>query len=180
MPIEPLDTWINSYESKVKPVSTPDWSVNFADWYVSNITGISPDPTALTAVGFVFAFPAPTFAAQILASPKPDFGTAWINTISTMVYPVSLAVATGTVYGPVSPATTFSAITAVIINPASIIAAQSKLLELLAVMPVSDNKLAKYPPLFREATTMLKIDITGMNSVAPTPAPLVAMGVPLV
>ena len=187
MTISPLNKWQNDL-ALVPQVNDPSWSQNIANWYASEMASISPDPTYLIASGFLFVFPAPIFAsglASAVPSTAPEVGTqiiatAWETAMLSVVYPASLFLAPGTIQPPASPATTFSAITSVIINPASLQAGKAKILQLSSAKVVKNAKESAMATKLREATMQLKIDITGLNSVAPTPAPLVVAGVPLI
>lgn len=187
MPINPLNAWKSTLAALPKVVDT-SWALNFANWYNQRILSVTPDPTVMTPSGFLFVFSAATFATNLMTMPPvmaapagmTAFANAWSAAIALTVFPATLFLAPGTVYGTPSPATTFSAITSVTLNPASLVAAKAKLMELLQAVPVSDPQQSIFPEKFRDATLQLKIDVTGLNSVAPTPAPLVALGVPLV
>lgn len=188
MTIDPLNVWKSTLATLPKVVDG-SWALNFANWYAERIIGIMPDPTVLTPVGFIFTFSAPTFATNLITmtpSMNPlqgitGFANAWASAIALTVFPATLTLMPGTVFGsPPTPATTYSAITSVTLNPASLAAAQAKLMELAAAVPVSNPQDSIFPEKFRDATLLLKIDVTGLNSITPTPAPLPAVGVPLV
>jgi hypothetical protein len=184
--INPLSTWKSTLKDLPK-VGDPSWSFTFANWYAQRITTIAPDPSMLTAVGFIFLFPLPIFAGALVSIPPSSdatvaikgFADAWETAIKTIVYPAGLFLGPGTVFGAPTPATTFSSVSSVIINPASIILGKAKIMELASVAPTKDGE-SPFPQKFRDATLQLKIDITGINSVVPTPAPLLATGISLI
>ena len=185
--IDPLDKWKKTLNDLSKS-SDPVWATKFANWYAERIANIAPDPSFLTAVGFVFAFPTPAFASALMALPPTTsapagiagYAAAWETSILSIVYPVGISVSSGSSIPPTAPPTTFSAVTSVLIDPSSIAAGKAKILELINSKPVSNSNDSQFPIKFREATLMLKINVSGMNSQPPTPVPLVAMNVPLV
>lgn len=190
MPIEPLQTWKDELENLPK-VADNSWALNFANWYASMIIGIEPDPAALTPTGWVFTFPAPVFAANLQSLAPTDsqldgisgFADAWLAAaqISTIV------VAPGTIVGP--PPGTPPAIFSVVnpppetqIDPSSVTAAKAKILELVTAPPAGSAQDSQFPEKFRDATLLLTISVSGLDS-TPTPAgplPLSVANVPLV
>lgn len=185
MAVDPLQDWKDTLANLPK-VADASWALNFANWYAGRIASISPDPNILTASGFLFTFVSATFAtnlATLMPTSDPISGTmgfanAWQTAIALTIYPATLTLMPGTVYGtPATQANTFSVITSVTLNPASITAAYTKLLELATAPAAEDPQDSAFPEIFRDATLLLKVDITGSNGV---PSPLAAVGVPLV
>lgn len=190
MAIDPLLTW-KSKLALLPKVATTAWAANFAEWYADRIVNITTDPTKLVPTGFLFTFDETTFADQLLAlTPKSNalagiqgFADAWETAISTTLYPTTLALLPLTTLGTppaATPATTFSVITSVLIVSASITAAKDKILELADSPTVADVNDSEFPQKFRDATLLLKINVTGKNSVSPTPGPLSVSNVPLI
>lgn len=187
MAVQPLATWRSTLATLPK-VATPAWALNFANWYHQQIIpGITTNPANLTPVGFVFTFPVATFATQLQAlGPAPTalagitgFANAWETALLATV----VVVAPGSFIPPSTPATLFSVVNSTIITPASIAAGKAKLLELVTAPVVADPLLSEFPVKFREATLLLKITVTGLNSVTPAnggPNPLTAPNVPLI
>jgi hypothetical protein len=183
MPIEPLQVWKDEFE-KLPKVKDPSWAQTMANWYADMIAGIEPDPTILNSPGFTFTYNPAIFAAAMVSIPPsvdPVSGVALIATAweSSMVAAIALALP-GTILLPPSPATTFSVVTSTLIDPPSILAAKATLLGLATAPKTNKGNDSQYPVKLREATLQLTITISGMNSVVPTPAPLVAASIPLI
>lgn len=183
MAIKSLQDWKDTLEALPK-VADASWSNTFANWYADMIADIEPDPSAFTAVGFLFTFQ-PTIFANGLSSLPPTtdpasgiigFATAWEAALLASI----ALVGPGSVYGPSSPATTFSAVATTIIDIPSIALGKAKLLELIGAAPVDDAQNSQFPVKFREATLLLTFTAVGTDS-TPTPAgplPLTAALVP--
>lgn len=186
--IDSLDKWKDTFNALPK-VGDSSWTDNFANWYKDRIVTIEPDASKLTAVGFVFKFDADIFSAALKALTPTlsavegisKMADAWLSAMSLVIYPATLSVSAGSFIGSASPPTLFSAIISVLLDPPSILAAKVKLLELITSPRTSGND-SKFPELFREATLLLSITVTGLNSVPPPtgPLPLVAALVPLI
>ena len=182
MPVDALQDWKDELENLPK-VSDSSWSLNFAEWYADRIVNIEADSLVLdTSAGFLFTFAEATFALALSSlAPTTDpvagitnFATAWEGAILASIVVVS----PGAFIPPSSPATIFSVVTGTVIDPPSIAAAKAKIIELSSSSPVDDPQDSEFPVKFREATLLLTITVTGLNS-APTPVPLVAPLVPL-
>jgi hypothetical protein len=174
-------------------VGDNSWALNFGAYVANRVINIEPDPTALVIaspvpVGFFFLFNAATFAGELLSlTPTNDplsgissFASAWENTIKMSIYPIGINLLPGAAAPPFTPDQTFSVVTSVVITPASILAGKNKIIELATAPPVADPKQSLFPVKFREAFLELKINIVGINSVAPTPGPLQLMDIPLI
>lgn len=183
MPVDPLNTWKSTLAS-LPSVSDASWSISFSSWYASRIIGISPDPSVFLASGFLFTFNTALFATGLVALPPVPttaagvlgFAAAWEAAILASV----VIVGPGSALLPSSPATLFSVVAATIIDPTSIVLAKAKLMELATAAAVSDAMDSEFPVKFREATLLLSISVTGVNSIVPVPTPLVAPFIPLV
>lgn len=190
--IDPLDVW------KAKLINLPkatddSWALAFAEWYAGRVVKIEPDPTKLTLVspvpvGFTFTFDVAAFANALKSlkattnavQAAKDYAEAWGKGIAGVTFPATLNVQPGAFVPPSTPATLFSAVASVALNPASVAAAKTKLLDIAKAKTVPPASDSMFPQIFREATLLLKIDVNGTNSVAPTPAPLAALLVPLI
>lgn len=183
MAIDPLSTWKSTLAALPKVADT-SWAANFAAWYAGRIVAITTDPASLVPTGFVFTFNQALFASQLIAlTPVNDalsgitgFANAW----EAAILATTVVVAPGTFQPPTSPATLFSVIATTVIVPASIAAGKAKIIELASSPPVADVNDSEFPLKFREATLLLKINVTGTNSVTPTPGPLSVLNVPLI
>lgn len=185
--IDPLSTWQSTFAS-IPKVSDNSWASNVATWYSDRITNIEPNQTELnTAAGFSFTFSEAVFQAQLALLPPTTnqatgiagFASAWSSAIALTIYPATLSVAPGAYLGVSSPPTLFSSITSVIIDPTSITAAVAKINELASAPPANDPSMSEFPEKFRDATLLLTITVTGLNSITPTPTPLIAPLIPL-
>lgn len=187
--IDSLATWQSTLAALPK-VADASWSLNFANWYANRIVNIQPNQTILnTAAGFTFTFPTSTFASQLATltpttnqlSGVTGFANAWAAAMTLIVFPVSLSVSAGAFVGISSPPTLFSTVTATVLDPASIAAGKAKILELATAPVVSDPLMSEFAEKFRDATLLLTITVTGLNSVPPPPGPqpLVAPTIPL-
>lgn len=185
MAIDALQIWKDELAALPKVADT-SWAANFAAWYADRLAGITTSPSALVPTGFVFTFAQAAFAAQLLSLAPTTSAAAGImgfaNAWQTALLATTAVVGPGSFKPPTSPATLFSAVISTIIDPASITAGKAKLLELVTAPPVADPQNSAFPVKFREATLLLSITVTGLDS-TPTPAgplPLVAALVPLI
>lgn len=183
--IDVLPIWIKELVN-LPEVNNPAWSTNFANYYADRIVGIQTDPSALTSA-LVFTFAKPIFQAQLMAaapSTSPAAGIASFATAWQLAMLASVAVVPPAAFiPPATPATIFSVVFSTTINPASIMAGKAKIMELAMAPQVGDASMSQFPIKFREATLLLKVDVTGLDSTTPDnggPLPLAAMGIPLV
>ena len=184
MALEPVGTW-KSTLAALPPVADSSWATAFASWYAARILPIEPDSSVFVAVGFLFTFNAAIFQAQLLTlAPTTDpadgalsFANAWEASLLASV----ALVAPGSALLPPTPPTIFSVVTTTIIDPTSIAAGKAKILELASAPPVADANNSQFPIKFREATALLSITVSGLNSIPlpGSPTPLVAPFVPL-
>lgn len=188
--IDPLSVWKSSLAALPK-VSDSSWSNNFAGWVADRVVNITTNPSNLVLTSpLIFIFNTSAFAAALLSlAPTTDatagitaFADAWANTISTITYPTSLSVATGASDPSAIPTYkgTFSTITSVIIQPASILSGKAKIIELASAVPVSDPNDSLFPVKFRDAFLELKIKVVGLDSDPGTPSPLTVSNIPLI
>jgi len=188
--IDPLATWRSTLAALPKVADT-SWAANFAGWVADRVVSIETDASVLdSSAGFVFVFNEALFASQLIAlTPVNDalagitgFADAWEAAILTTVFPATLNVSAGAFAGSPSPATTFSVVNSVVLDPPSILAAKNKIIELATAAPVADVNDSEFPVKFREAFLLLTITVSGLDS-TPAPAgplPLTVSNVPLV
>ena len=180
--LKPLPAWKASIAA-IPPSKGPVWANNFANWYATEIATIFPKPPTLVPTGFVFTFNTAVFITMLSKNPPTldpvaginGFANAWEAALLASVVVVS----PGTYYGSPGPATTFSVVIASIIDVPSIALGKLHLLNLVAAPPAAGGADSKFPQIFREATLMLTMTVTGINSSAPTTSPLVAPLCPL-
>lgn len=177
MALESASVWADTLNNLPK-VTTPDWTENIAQAIfdlTSNklqIQDIEPPS--------VFTFQKPIFQA-VLATAVPavdpvtgatTFSNAWRDACAASV----MFVASGSSYVPggvpPSPANTFSAPPAVVVDPPSLLIGYNILFTAIATgggQPNADY----FAEQFRDAFLALTYTVTGVNSVTPTPGPLV-------
>ena len=181
--IDPLDTWLSTFEDLPK-VTDSSWAKNMADWTADRV--VEAELGGVLTATDPFDFKKAVFQAALeLSIPTLDpltgitqLSLAWASAITASS---TLLVFPGDSYGAPSPATTWSAVSSALIDPASIAAGQVLILSLIVSPPVTDPKLSQLPLKMYLAFLALKGDIVGMNSVPPIagPNPLSASGVPL-
>lgn len=174
--LDPINVWQEEFSSLAQTDGT-GWAQEYASLVGRLVNGkleaqgISPPST--------FTFNQAIFAAQLLTlQPVPDaalgalaFGNAWLAAITSS----TMLVAPGSSLGAPSPATTWATV-ASLLNPGATSIAHLKLVEALTnAKPVEDPEDSPFVIAFREAFLGLATDAIGVNTVAPTPAPLVAM-----
>jgi hypothetical protein len=180
--IDPLSTWKSTFKDlpKSKDVS---WAHNVAEWYAERIKNIQPDPSVLFANGFKFEFNKGVFEACLSAltytldpvSGIAGFAASWVSAISLTIYPATLSLAPGSYIIPPpapTPATLFSVINIVLLNPPTILAGQAKIMELAFEKPQSDPDNVKFAEKFYEATSLLSISVAGLDTTPPPSGPL--------
>jgi len=181
--IDALPVWKSTLAAL--PPTTGAWSPAFSAWYAGRIIAISPDPLVLVPAGFLFTFNVATFSTMLSAlAPVPTaaagilgFANAW----EAALLASTAIMGPGSALVPPSPATIFSVVILTVIDPASIALGKAKLLELATAPPETDANDSLFPEKFRDATLLLTITVTGLNSIPPIvgPLPLTAPMVPL-
>ena len=182
MSLEPLSVW-KSTLAALPPTNTGAWSANFASWYATRTLPISPDPSVFLASGFLFTFNSAIFQTQLSALMPVNNAVAGItgfaNAWEAAILASTVLVAPGSALVPPSPPTIFSVVATSIIDAPSIALGKLKLLELVSAPQVPDANDSQFPEKFRDATMLLTFTVTGINSIAPVPTPLVAPLIPL-
>ena len=164
----------------------------FAKWYADRIkaitsggTGLIPQVTGLDTSGaappWSFTFNEAVFAAQLSTIPittsqvtgVTNFANAW----ETAILASLAAVGPGCFIPPSSPATLFSAVAGVVIDPASVALGKAKIIELGTSPLVASAQDSEFPIKFREATLLLTVTVSGTDSddSGPLVAPTLAM-----
>ena len=179
MTLEALSDWKTTFASDMVPVSDASWPDTMTDWYVARI-----DTPLLSLPGLTLAVPplpvtfgAAAFKAIFSSLAQPITQVAAMNIIAN-AWEAGLLATTVLVkpldsIGVPSPATTWSAVTTSVFDPASIALGKAKILELIGA-PNADNAEDSLTPVkFREATLLLTVTTTGLNSVTPTAGPLI-------
>jgi hypothetical protein len=180
MPVSPVSDF-KSAIAGLKPDNTPMWAKALAD----AVDGLVTNKAGLGVVTgtFTFTFNKALFMTGIMAltatvvTPMAAqlIGVAWGNAMlsSTMV------TAPGAFIGAPAPPTLFSVIISTVIDPPSIVAAQTALIATLSVMQAvevaQDSALA---PALHTAFMSCTATITGLDS-TPTPAGPLPLTAPL-
>ena len=174
MPIDPQSAF-KSTISSLKPTNGPLWAKDIADavdGLVTNKAGLSVITgtctftfnKALFMVGIMAL--GPILAAPIAAQ---TIGIAWGNAMLASI----MVVAPGAFIGSPAPPTLFSVIISTIVDPPSVVAAQTALIATLSAMQAvkiaSDSVLG---PALHTAFMSCTATVTGMNSIPPPAGPL--------
>lgn len=186
MAVSPIAVWKNTL-NKLPKVKDKSWAKNFAKWYADRVLKITTKPSKFVPAAFSFKFAQPVFVSALkLLKPVSaskagitNFANAWEKAIKATI------VTTGpnSFKPPTSPATKFSVVSSVVIDPASIAKGKKKLLELIKAKPVGNALDSKFAPIFRDATLLLTITVTGLDSTTPGnggPLPLTVANIPLI
>jgi hypothetical protein len=171
MAIAPLATWRSTF-ANLPLVTDTSWQANIANWVNDNISGANKLAlNGMVGTGLTFTFNKASFQSG-LASANNIAGFA--NALSTALTASLAVVAVGSsIANPPTPASTFSAVITTVVDPASITAANAKILELNSAQAVESAYDSDFPLRFREAILLLTVTTSGTNSVTPTPAALV-------
>jgi hypothetical protein len=180
MTLEALSIWKSTFKAQVVPTAGPGWPDFLTDWYAQrfNTPMLSlPGLTIAGALPVVFgsaAFRAlyATLAAGLSQSAAVNIiANAWAAGLAAS----TVTVAPGSSIGTPSPATTFSTVATSIFDAPSILLGKAKILELIGAPNVADALDSQTPIKFREATLLLTVTTTGLNSLPPPggPTPLV-------
>lgn len=180
--LDPASFWISEF-ANLPITDSNDWPDNIADLIDSlttnklEISGISP-PSTFTFNRNVFKAGIVSLVPNANVVPNANaFALAFANAVAAS----TMFVAAGSSVGAPTPATTFSAPPVVVILPPTIAAAQAALTSsIIAAVPVADPTMSTVPVAFRDAFLALAASVTGLNSVVPTPGPLVVPSAPLI
>ena len=172
--IDPLPVWKAEFEKMPKTKnSSMEALANFID---ARVTGKMQLGTPFLG-NSSFTFNKAVFLAP-LSSLIPTFDpisgrVALASAWQTAILASTMSASSGSIGAP-SPATTFSVITPPIVpNPALLVVSYASLLAgLLALVPTPGP--SQVPDLFYSAFSSLSYIVTGLNSIAPTPTPLIS------
>jgi hypothetical protein len=173
--MDALNTWESNWANIALDSTGGSFATNIASFIAARVNGklgIAP-PNSGTAV---FTFNSSVFASSI-ASLKPtqtpasnlnQIASAWQSAILASTFIVS----SGAYIGSPSPATLFAAPPAATPIPSAGMAALSAELNIGFNTPTASASV--FPIAFYNAFAALQFSLTGMNSLVPTPTPLVA------
>ena len=173
MPIDPEPAWKKAI-SDIKPDSTSQWTKALAD----AVDGLVSNKAGLTGItgSVTFTFNKAVFMAQLLAVAATPvaaiaaqaIGLAWGTAMTASI----IVVPPGSSLGPPSPPTLWASCVS-LIDPPSVIAAQTALIAELTMMQAVDNaQNSKMGPALRKAFMSCTATVTGLNSVTPPAGPL--------
>lgn len=176
MAIDILDTWKTEWANLPK-VNDDSWKSNLADYLEARtldlkIQSYTPDSN------ISFIFNKSVFLSNLtgidsgIGNGAIVIGTAFKSAIDVSTIAVTAPIS----IGPASPTTTFSVVTASTFDPAASALASLKIAELANAEPVEDAIDSDYPVKIRDAVLLLTVSVGGLNSVSPTPGPLVDLG----
>ena len=172
MAIDDLTTWQNKWAELPKVVDN-SWKQNIADYIDDRISNLKLDSYTPDS-NIAFTFNKSIFLAGLadvdsgLGNGAIVMGTAFQSAIDSSILLLTPPISIGTP----SPTTTFSSITTSVFTPTSSLAASNKIAELVNAEKVLDPLLSEFPVKLREATLLLKANISGLDSSTPTPLAL--------
>jgi hypothetical protein len=172
--IDSLPTWKSEFEKIPKNKNSS--MENLANYIDARVTGKMQLGTPfIGSSSFTFnkaVFLAPLSSLVPTVDPisgKLAMASAW----QIAILASTMSASAGSI-GVLSPATTFSVITPPIIPSPTLVASYAALLSgLLALIPTPGP--SQIPDLFHSAFSSLFYIVTGINSIAPTPTPLIGV-----
>lgn len=174
MTLEALSTWQSTFKDQVVPTEGSDWPDNFTDWYAERV-----DSPRLSLPGLTIAAP-PLPVTFGKAAFKAIYSTLTVGLTQAAAMAIianaweagllasTVSVLPGDSIGTPSPATTWSSVTSCVFDTLSIAAGKNKILELVGAGNVDDALDTPAVVKFREATLLLTVTTTGLDS---TPSP---------
>ena len=172
MTITPVAVWKAQYKLLPK-VSTPLWADNLAA-----LVGTQVALAQLVGItgAMVYTYTQPLLASGLkLNTQTPAQLSAAISTAEAWGSAAAaslMVVAPGASFGAPTPATIFSVVTTTLLDPPSLILAkQSIVTKIMSSVPSTDDGMLM--DAFYEAFKKLTFSVTGINSITPTPTPLV-------
>ena len=174
MTLEALTIWKSTFKAEVVPTASPEWTTNMTNWYTDRINTPNLELPGLTLVApplpMVFGSSAFKAIFETLSAGLTQeaamiiIADAWQAGLDASI----VSVLAGDSIGVPSNATTWSSVTSSIFDAPSIAAGKAKILELIGAPNVDDALDAEMPVKFREATLLLTVTTTGLDS---TPSP---------
>ena len=178
MALESLTIWQQTFKDEVPPVSDASWPDSITDWYADRFDDprLSLPGLTINVPPLPVVFGKAAFKGKIVEL-NPGLSQSAAMTIVADAWELGLNASTVSVIpldaiGVPSPTTQWSSVTSSVFDPTSVAAGKSKILELIGAPNVDDALDAQFPVKFREATLLLTVTTTGLDSVAPTPNPL--------
>ena len=168
-----LNNWNSTFESISKENNKIDFLLpELIDKEASTLLTLE----SLSSETQIFTFNKETFklGLSILTNyadnitPMNIIGNAWEQAILSSFW----LILPGTFINPSpTPITTFSIVNPVIVDPTSLLLSKQSLINSLLLLNNQNNSI-EFVKCFREAILMLEYTISGLNSLVPTPTPL--------
>jgi len=168
--LEALDIWQQTFKNDIAPVADDSWPDAFTDWYAErfdtpnlSLPGLTlaapPLPVVFGKAAFkaIFSTLAPGVSQQEAMETIAD---AW----EAGLLASTVSVVAGDSIGTPSPTTTWSSVSSSVFDAPSIAAGKAKILELIGAPNVGDAAESQTPVKFREATALLTVTTTGLDS----------------
>lgn len=168
MALSAANVWQTDWAEQCKPVKNDTWKKNLANFIMAQVSHKLTTEGLLAsggAGGMTFTFGKEAFQGALADNKAETLASAF----EAGILASTVLVAVGSFVGTQAPASTFSVITTSVINPASLIAAKAKVLEVMGLPPKEAANQSQFPLKLREAFLLLKIDTVGLDS-TPTPA----------
>lgn len=178
MTINALSVWKSSFKAEVVPTDGVTWPDNMTNWYTAqfnspklSLPGITiaapPLPATYGSAAFkaIYSTLAPGLSQSAAITLIADAWAAGLAASVVLVKP-------GDAIGVPAPATIWSVVTTSVFTPASVVAGKAKILELIGAPNVGEALDSQTPLKFYEATLLLKVTTTGLNSIPPPVGPL--------
>lgn len=174
MAIDSLGVFKSTFADLPK-VSDASWASNMAAWVNDRVT----NKTVLSGGGGtvpIFTLNQAVLQAGLSSMSASTDQAASINLLANAFQSAltasTMVVATGFYFGSPSPTTTFSEVTTSLIDPASVLLAKAKILELIGAPNVSDPNDSLFPEKIRDCILALTVTTIGFDSTPPPTGPL--------
>ncbi|UCF50247.1 MAG: hypothetical protein JSU91_01845 [Thermoplasmatales archaeon] len=184
MAIDSLATFQSTFAA-LPLVETGVWTTNFSDWLDARVTA-KAEIAEVTHAVTPFTFDKATFKSELdklgVTNSRLDGATAFANAWRVAIDSSTFVTLAGDFVNPppATSANTWSVVTSSIIDTSSKDTAEAQIItDIVNASNVLDPLNSDLPKILRDAFLNLTISITGLNSVAPTPAPLNVSGASL-
>lgn len=175
MTMDALPVWISTFAA-LPVTADSSWAHNFAVWADGRVTNKMSLP-GIGGAGLTFTFNKSVFEAQLVSLSSTDDATAGISAFAdaweAAIVASTAAVAAGSYIGSPSSSTTWSVVNSTVIDPPSIAAGKSKIMELVNAPKVGTAEESEFPVKFRAAFSLLTITTSGLDSDGDGPYPLI-------
>jgi len=182
MPVDPLAIWNSTWATLPLDPTGVLYPPVIGTWLATRVLGFTFDPLSLAGTPpTLLTWAKPVFEAGITGMiPDPTqvlgattLATAWESAIlasTILALPGSFVI-------PPTPATTFSVVTSTLIDIPSVTAAKIALISALSTALPTPGILFPVPTELRTAFLSVTYTASGLNSIVPTPTPLIVPGI---